>query len=199
MSSENRMRRPSASVFSVTYEDTDFRPLLGVSAYRSFCNGFDWKNMAANAVPRGARHWAALPPRSSSIPSARRPRLTTPIAAAASAGAAVAPDLDLLVGSHRTYTHSIGAVALVGVARRGWSCARRHAERDAVAGMLTAAYGSHLVLDWLSKDTATPSGSDGTVALLARVTTCRGWNCSAKFRDGTGCPEEFIVGNLEAR
>ncbi len=27
----------------------------------------------------------------------------------------MAPDLDLLIGSHRTYTHSIGAVFVVGI------------------------------------------------------------------------------------
>src|SRR5687767_6399877 len=45
---------------------------------------------------------------------ARRPHLTLPILAA-SAVMSVAPDLDLLAFSHRTHTHSIGAVALVGV------------------------------------------------------------------------------------
>ena len=44
---------------------------------------------------------------------ARRPALTVGLLAA-SAAVAVSPDLDILVGSHRTYTHSVGAVVVVG-------------------------------------------------------------------------------------
>ncbi len=41
-----------------------------------------------------------------------RPGLTLPLLAAAAA-ISVAPDLDLLVGSHRTYSHSVGGIAIV--------------------------------------------------------------------------------------
>ena len=44
----------------------------------------------------------------------RRPILTLPLLAA-SAAMAVSPDLDILAGSHRTWSHSIGGVAIVGL------------------------------------------------------------------------------------
>ena len=83
---------------------------------------------------------------------ARRPRLTVPVLAA-SAAMAVAPDLDLLVGfaPHLHTQHRRG-----GARRRrlpGCSSRARHSNA-AVAAVLTAAYASHLVLDWLSKDTS---------------------------------------------
>lgn len=64
----------------------------------------------------------------------------------------VLPDVDLLFGSHSTYTHSIGAAAIVlGVARivtGRW--------RWALAAAL--AYGSHILLDWMGNDTTPPIG-----------------------------------------
>ena len=66
---------------------------------------------------------------------------------------AVAPDLDLLVGKHSTYTHSFGAMTLVGVLvyilnnRKGGQ-----------ALSATMAYGSHILLDWLGTDTSMPIG-----------------------------------------
>ncbi len=76
---------------------------------------------------------------------------------AACAGLAAAPDLDLAFAAHRTITHSVGAVAVVGVlaaalaARAGRPIAR-------VALMCAAAYGSHLLLDWLGADYYPPRG-----------------------------------------
>jgi membrane-bound metal-dependent hydrolase YbcI (DUF457 family) len=70
---------------------------------------------------------------------------------------AAAPDLDLLAGGHRIYTHSLGAVLLVGVAAalvarwRHWPVAR-------VALTCAAAVGSHVLLDWLGADTNPPFG-----------------------------------------
>ena len=64
----------------------------------------------------------------------------------------VIPDADLLFGTHSTYTHSIGAAAIVlGVARivtGRW--------RWAVAA--AAAYASHILLDWMGNDTTPPIG-----------------------------------------
>ena len=75
----------------------------------------------------------------------------------ASAGLAISPDFDILIGSHRTYTHSIGGVALVWVV--SWLLLWRRVPYALVPALaLTAAYASHLGLDWLSKDTAPPSG-----------------------------------------
>jgi len=67
---------------------------------------------------------------------------------------AAAPDLDLLIGLHRMQVHSIGATLVVLVVARltlglgQW--------RLALA--LAAAWGSHLVLDWLGNDTSAPFG-----------------------------------------
>jgi inner membrane protein len=68
-----------------------------------------------------------------------------------------APDLDLVFGTHRTGTHSLGAVVFVGVvaavlaANTGRPAAR-------VALMCAAAYGTHLLLDWLGADNFPPFG-----------------------------------------
>jgi len=68
-----------------------------------------------------------------------------------------APDLDLLVGVHRTFTHSLTAVAFVGLfaaalaANAGRPIAR-------VALMCAGAYGTHLLLDWLGADNYPPRG-----------------------------------------
>ncbi len=69
----------------------------------------------------------------------------------------VAPDLDLIVGGHRTATHSIGAVVMVAAGAgviAAWT--RRPVMR--VALMCAAAYATHLVLDWLAVDPSAPYG-----------------------------------------
>jgi inner membrane protein len=87
---------------------------------------------------------------------ARRPELT-PGVLLACVGVAIAPDLDILASHHRSYTHSVGATAIVGLA--SWLVLRRRVSNaPAVATALTAAYGSHLLLDWLGKDTSRPPG-----------------------------------------
>lgn len=82
------------------------------------------------------------------------PRLARGPAATALAYAAiaVAPDLDLLVGTHSTYTHSVGAVGIVFLA--AWAVSRR----PRVAAAVAAAWASHLLLDWLGSDTRAPVG-----------------------------------------
>src|SRR5712691_13271817 len=68
---------------------------------------------------------------------------------------AAAPDLDFLLGAHRTATHSVAAVAFVTLfaaamaSRAGRPIAR-------VAAMCAAAYATHLLLDWLGADTFPP-------------------------------------------
>jgi membrane-bound metal-dependent hydrolase YbcI (DUF457 family) len=70
---------------------------------------------------------------------------------------AAAPDLDLLVGAHRSFTHSVTAGVIAGLvgaivaSRMGRPVAR-------VALMCAAAWGTHLLLDWLSADTFYPYG-----------------------------------------
>ncbi|HET7695502.1 MAG TPA: metal-dependent hydrolase [Vicinamibacterales bacterium] len=77
------------------------------------------------------------------------------------AAAALAPDLDLLVGDHRGISHSAGAAVAAGLLAGAWSVAiapagRRHAPRWAAA--VTLAWASHVFLDWLSNDTRPPIG-----------------------------------------
>jgi membrane-bound metal-dependent hydrolase YbcI (DUF457 family) len=87
--------------------------------------------------------------------SARQPGLP-PHVLLASIAVAIAPDLDILAGQHRSYTHSVGALAAVGLT--SWLVLHRRTNASAVSAVLTAAYGSHLLLDWLGKDTARPAG-----------------------------------------
>lgn len=80
---------------------------------------------------------------------------------AACAIAAMAPDLDILVNSHRTYAHSVGAVAVA--AAIAWLVLRRRPKPGSMrpalaAATIAAAYASHIVLDLLAKDTAEPQG-----------------------------------------
>ena len=73
------------------------------------------------------------------------------------AGLGAAPDLDLAFITHRTVTHSIGAVIFVGLFAAAMAArARRPIAR--VALMCAAAYGSHLLLDWLGIDRYPPLG-----------------------------------------
>ena len=64
----------------------------------------------------------------------------------------IAPDLDLLVHSHRGESHSIGAALAAGVL--AWAITRR----PRWAAAVTLAWGSHILLDWLSNDTRPPLG-----------------------------------------
>jgi membrane-bound metal-dependent hydrolase YbcI (DUF457 family) len=75
------------------------------------------------------------------------------------------PDVDLLFGAHSGPTHSIGAAAIVGAL--AW-VAQAAAGPDGrisasvrpiqIALACLAAYGSHVLLDWLARDTTPPIG-----------------------------------------
>jgi membrane-bound metal-dependent hydrolase YbcI (DUF457 family) len=77
-----------------------------------------------------------------------------------------APDLDFLPGLavgdpdafHRGVTHTLGAAVVVGAAV--WLIARwRRVERPRWwAAFASAAYGSHLLVDWMTLDAVPPSG-----------------------------------------
>lgn len=66
----------------------------------------------------------------------------------------ILPDIDLLFGVHSTYTHSVGAIVVVGLF--GGLAGRHLGSRRYLA--VGAAYGSHVVLDWLGSDTVAPLG-----------------------------------------
>ncbi len=80
---------------------------------------------------------------------------------------AAAPDLDLVVpGGHRMATHSLFAVLLVFIIAAAVTAqvTRLRASRSGGqarwrnAVLCAAAYGSHLLLDWLGADTVPPRG-----------------------------------------
>ena len=106
---------------------------------------------------------------------------------------ATLPDLDLLAGTHSTYTHSIGAVILA--AGLALSLTRSRAPWLAVG--VAAAWSSHILLDWLGSDTSPPIGimalwpfTDAfyqSPAFLFDAISRRYW-----------LPQEFIWGNLRA-
>lgn len=106
---------------------------------------------AADLVP-GDRTWRVAPP---GVSWYRRAGNGLSVACAL---LAMTPDLDLAFTRHRTYTHSVGAVALVGLlaAVAGRRYAPRHAAR--IAWMCAAAYASHMLLDWLGVDLYPPPG-----------------------------------------
>jgi membrane-bound metal-dependent hydrolase YbcI (DUF457 family) len=106
---------------------------------------------AADLVP-GDRAWRAAPARASWY---RRAGNGLSVACLL---LAMTPDLDLALARHRSYTHSVGAVAIVGLiaAVVGHFIQPRHALR--VGLTCAAAYASHLLLDWLGVDLYPPPG-----------------------------------------
>jgi inner membrane protein len=106
----------------------------------------------ADLVP-GRRAWRTAGPATS--PFVRAGGILTLVCGAL----AVAPDLDLLVLRHRAITHSLGAVIIVFIvatAVTGWVTRGLPVVR--IGLMCAAAYGSHLLLDWLAVDTTLPYG-----------------------------------------
>ena len=67
---------------------------------------------------------------------------------------ATIPDVDLLLGIHRGPAHSVGAVLIAAVVAGAW--ARTAGPHVALAA--AAAYGSHVLLDWLGADPSAPHG-----------------------------------------
>src|ERR671910_3229869 len=65
-----------------------------------------------------------------------------------------APDIDLLFGTHNTYTHSVGAVAGTALAALLWTRGRH----PRLAAACAAAVASHALFDWLGSDTTPPLG-----------------------------------------
>jgi membrane-bound metal-dependent hydrolase YbcI (DUF457 family) len=127
--------------------------------------------------------------------TARHPGLT-PRVLLATVAVAIAPDIDILAGHHRSYTHSVGAVAVVGLA--SWLALRRRVPNVSASAMvLTAAYGSHLFLDWLGKDTAPPVG----LTILWPFSSAyfmSGLDLFGEVSRRYWLPYEFVIGNLGA-
>ena len=133
-----------------------------------------------------------------------RLRHTTPGRAAARltmacVAAAMAPDLDILFRMHRSYTHSVGAAMIAGAV--AWLVARRKSSAlgsPSVAGLTVAvAYSTHVLLDWLAKDTAPPFGLMALWPFSSRF-YLSGANIFLEVSRRYWKPEEFIVGNFKA-
>ena len=63
-------------------------------------------------------------------------------------------DIDFLVGTHSTHTHSLGAILVVTAAVGCWG--RGGGRGPLLALALGAAYGSHVLFDWLGSDSTSP-------------------------------------------
>jgi len=125
----------------------------------------------------------------------RHPRLTLPVLLSGAA-LAMTPDLDILVGSHRTYTHSIGAVAAVGIV--AWLMLRTRAgDAVSLAMAIAAAYGSHVLLDLMGKDTSSPPGLTALWP-FSSVYYMSGWDVFGEVSRRYWLPREFVFGNLMA-
>jgi membrane-bound metal-dependent hydrolase YbcI (DUF457 family) len=77
------------------------------------------------------------------------------------AALAMAPDADLVLTTHRTVTHSIGAVAVIMIVVAvvtGWVTRRRNPSPVWLTLTCGAAYAGHLLLDWLAVDRTPPFG-----------------------------------------
>jgi membrane-bound metal-dependent hydrolase YbcI (DUF457 family) len=149
---------------------------------------------AGHLLAGAAIAWAAeaLAARAANRSVSSPPRPLTPLVAACAA-LALTPDLDLLLATHRTVTHSIGAVAVTAVAcgaiarALGWPVIT-----TAAACALTVA--SHVALDWLGRDSNTPRG---VMALwpLSTAYFYSGIDLFAEVSRRYWKPDEFIVRN----
>jgi LexA-binding, inner membrane-associated putative hydrolase len=107
--------------------------------------------------------------------------------------AAIAPDLDLLFGTHSTYTHSIGAVLIV----FALTMAAAGVRQWRIAVGVAAAWGSHILLDWFGTDTSPPIG------IMALWPFDSGhYQSSLSIFDAISrrywLPDQFVWGNLRA-
>jgi inner membrane protein len=105
----------------------------------------------ADLVP-GARAWRGGPPAASWFTRAGNGLTLTCAALAA------APDLDLFFGRfHRTATHSVTSVIVVALVA-AWVAGRGRLPAWRVALMCAGAWGTHILIDWLSADQSVPRG-----------------------------------------
>ena len=128
--------------------------------------------------------------------TARRPDLS-PGMVLTGAAVAMAPDLDLLMGTHRAYSHSVAAVAAVAVVAWVVLLALRHRSPGVEAIGLAAAYASHVLFDWLGRDTSNPPG----LAVLLPFSSeyyISGYDIFGEVSRRYWAPGEFILGNLRA-
>jgi membrane-bound metal-dependent hydrolase YbcI (DUF457 family) len=107
----------------------------------------------------------------------------------------MAADLDLLVGAHRGASHSLGATVVIGLS--AWAALRHRGSAGWLAAAFAAAYGSHVVLDWLGSDSSPPLG---LLALwpLSDVFYQAPWPVFAAISRRIHQPHLFWIPNLRA-
>jgi hypothetical protein len=187
----------------MTYGDVDFRPpsenfgylqLLPPACLREIANTATIPRLMPTPVGHAlgglAAAWFA-----ESASGTRSWPATVPLAIACAA-VAMSPDLDILAGSHRTYSHSIGAAALAGII--AWLIARRRTPRAAavaIALTIAVSYASHLLLDWLGKDSSSPPGLMALWPFSSRF-YISGIDLFGEVSRRYWKPDEFIVGNF---
>ena len=111
----------------------------------------------------------------------------------ACAALALAPDLDILLASHRTYTHSIAAAGLAALA--GGGVARALGAPGVATGLTCGlVVASHILLDWLGRDGSTPRGLMALWPLSAAY-FYSGIDLFADISRRYWKPEEFILKN----
>jgi inner membrane protein len=104
------------------------------------------------------------------------------------------PDIDVLFGAHRGKTHSLGAVLLV-TAGAATFAAKRGLPIARIAIACGAAYASHLLLDWLGRDSSAPYGIQAFWPLSSRYYVSGAdlfWEISRRYWR----LDEFLFGNL---
>lgn len=108
--------------------------------------------------------------------------------------AATIPDADILVGPHRTYSHSVAAAIAAGVVT-GIIARMLGAPAVRFAVLCALAYASHVVLDWLGTDTAAPRGVMAWWP-IASTYYVSGLDLFSEVSRRYWKPDEFIWGNL---
>ncbi len=108
----------------------------------------DAAGRCARAGEGGGEHASWSVSRSLEVPDVRR--------ALAFAAIGMAADLDLVIGRHSQFTHSIGAALIVFAA--ALLVVRGRRDRLGLAFGAGAAYASHVLLDWLAQDATPPLG-----------------------------------------
>jgi membrane-bound metal-dependent hydrolase YbcI (DUF457 family) len=115
---------------------------------------------------------------------------------AACAILAFLPDLDILFGSHRGPSHSVGGAVIIATLAAGVAVLLRLpvVRTSAACGISVA---SHGLLDWLGRDTSIPLGIQALWPITSRYFYSGldiFWDISRRY----WLPREFVLGNLIA-
>ena len=119
--------------------------------------------------------------------------------AALLAGLAAAPDLDLLFQTHRTATHSFVSTAFIIILARLVTGKVTASSGDAwrLAVLCGAAWGSHVLLDWMGADTNRPRGVQALWPFNDRW-FISGWDVFHRVERRNPFGAETMIANLKA-